>query len=282
MLSGIVLRTVAMARRAPAGLCRAWVVRQGAGDRRHRHVRRAAGRELAREPRAPPSRTCASSAPRSASSWRRPSSASGTRSRRWHAADRDALLWQVATYQAVLRDLQIHGFALILILGVSIARPAALLGVPEIDGRAGPGAPGGCSCCGVLGETALFLMYRFTGRHVLAAALLVPWGMLAGGALSVAAVFRPWRPFPVPDRSAKFVRVAYLWLAILVRAAVAAAGLPGRRSPPVQPRLLRFDPPRDHGRVRVADDHGCRCLRRAHAPAAAIAPALPAWAARSC
>ena len=34
------------------------------------------------------------------------------------------------------------------------------------------------------------------------------------GALSVAAVFRPWRPFPVPDRSAKFVRFAYLWLAV--------------------------------------------------------------------
>ena len=65
---------------------------------------------------------------------------------------------------------------------------------------------------GVVGEVTLFLLYRFTGRHVLAAMLLLPWLSLAGGALSVATVFRPWRPFPRPDRSAKFVRAAYLWL----------------------------------------------------------------------
>jgi len=137
----------------------------------------------------------------------------------WHtlsvmgAADRDALLWQVATYQAVLRDLQIHGFALMLILGVSMRVLPRFYGVPEIDGRRARRA-WWLLLLGVLGETVLFLLYRFTGRHVLAAALLLPWGMLAWGALSVAAVFRPWRPFPVPDRSAKFVRAAYLWLAM--------------------------------------------------------------------
>jgi hypothetical protein len=36
--------------------------------------------------------------------------------------------------------------------------------------------------------------------------------MLGSGALSITAVFRPWRPFPIADRSAKFVRAAYLWL----------------------------------------------------------------------
>ncbi len=137
----------------------------------------------------------------------------------WHtlsvmgAADRDALLWQVATYQAVLRDLQIHGFALMLILGVSMRVLPRFYGVPGIDGRRARRA-WWLLLLGVLGETVLFLLYRFTGRHVLAAALLLPWGMLAWGALSVAVVFRPWRPFPVPDRSAKFVRVAYLWLAM--------------------------------------------------------------------
>jgi hypothetical protein len=136
----------------------------------------------------------------------------------WHtvsamrAADRDALLWQVATYQAVLRDLQIHGFALLLILGVSMRVLPRFYGLPEIDGRKARRA-WWLLVLGVLGESALFLLYRFTGRHVLAAALLVPWGMLAWGALSIAVVFRPWRPFPVPDRSAKFVRFAYLWLA---------------------------------------------------------------------
>jgi hypothetical protein len=135
----------------------------------------------------------------------------------WHslsamrAPDRDALLWQVATYQAVLRDLQIHGFALFMILGVSMRVLPRFFGVPELDERRARRA-WWLLVGGVIGETTLFLLYRFTGLHVLAAALLVPWGMLAWGALSVAAVFRPWRPFPRPDRAAKFVRSAYLWL----------------------------------------------------------------------
>lgn len=137
----------------------------------------------------------------------------------WHtlaamrAGDRDALLWQVATYQAVLRDLQIHGFALFMILGVSMRVLPRFFGLPEIDGRRARRAFW-LLLLAVLGETTLFLAYRFTGRHVLAAALLAPWGMLAWGALSVAAAFRPWRPFPKRDRAAKFVRAAYLWLTI--------------------------------------------------------------------
>jgi hypothetical protein len=136
----------------------------------------------------------------------------------WHtvntmgAVDRQALLWQVATYQAVLRDLQIHGFILFLVLGVSMHILPRFYGVAEVTARRARVA-WWLLAVGVAGEATLFLLYRFTGRHLLAAALLVPWGMLAGGALSVAAVFRPWRPFPRPERSAKFVRAAYLWLA---------------------------------------------------------------------
>jgi hypothetical protein len=137
----------------------------------------------------------------------------------WHtlatmrAGGRDALLWQVATYQAVLRDLQIHGFALFMILGVSIRVLPRFFGLPEVDGRRARRAFW-LLLFAVLGETTLFLLYRFTGLHALAAALLVPWMMLAWGALSIAAAFRPWRPFPTPDRAAKFVRTAYLWLTI--------------------------------------------------------------------
>jgi len=137
----------------------------------------------------------------------------------WHtvsvmrATNRDALLWQVATYQAVLRDVQIHGFAVMLILGVSMRVLPRFYGLPEVDGGRARRA-WWLIVGGVLGEIAVFLLYRFTGRHVLAAALLVPWAMLAWGAVSIAVGFRPWRPFPVRDRSAKFVRFAYLWLAM--------------------------------------------------------------------
>jgi NnrS protein len=137
----------------------------------------------------------------------------------WHttqtmtAASKEALIWQVATYQPVLRDLQIHGFVLFMVLGVSMRILPPFYGVPEVTGRRARRAwalLGG----GVLGEVLLFVLYRFTGRHALAAALLVPWSMLAAGAWLIATAFRPWRPFPKPDRSAKFVRTAYLWLAI--------------------------------------------------------------------
>jgi hypothetical protein len=38
--------------------------------------------------------------------------------------------------------------------------------------------------------------------------------MLAAGALLVVGTWRPWRPFPARDRSAKFVRAALAWLAV--------------------------------------------------------------------
>jgi hypothetical protein len=136
----------------------------------------------------------------------------------WHtvntmiAADRQALLWQVATYQAVLRDLQIHGFVLFMVLGVSIHILPRFYGTAEVTGRRARIA-WSLLLGGVAGEVAFFLLYRFTGHHAFAALLLVPWAMLAVGALTVAAVFRPWRPFARTDRTAKFVRAAYLWLA---------------------------------------------------------------------
>ena len=156
----------------------------------------------------------------------------------WHtvntmgaASDRDALLWYVATYQAVLRDLQIHGFVLFIVLGVSIHLLPRLFGVTEVTRRRAR-ISWGLLLGGVLGEITVFLLYRFTGRHALAALLLVPWLMLAIGGLSIAAVFRPWRSFPRSGRSAKFVRAAYLWLAgsfallLLLPLYQAAVGLP--------------------------------------------------------
>jgi hypothetical protein len=48
------------------------------------------------------------------------------------ATSRDALLWYVATYQAPLRDIQIHGLAMFMILGVSLRMLPALFGVHAI------------------------------------------------------------------------------------------------------------------------------------------------------
>jgi hypothetical protein len=98
-----------------------------------------------------------------------------------------------------------------MVLGVSMSILPRFYGVAEVSTRRARRA-WWLLAAGVAGEAALFLLYRFTGRHAFAAALLLPWASLAAGALAIAAVFRPWRPFPRPDRSTKFVRLAYLWL----------------------------------------------------------------------
>src|SRR5512135_1523348 len=137
----------------------------------------------------------------------------------WHtwntmtARSPDALLWYVATYQSPLRDLQIHGLALFMILGVSIRMLPALYEVPRVaDQRAWRALA--LLVAAVLGEVALFLLSRWTGNPCFAACLPLPWAMLAAGSAMIVLPWRPWRPFPVHDRSAKFVRAAYAWLAL--------------------------------------------------------------------
>jgi Domain of unknown function (DUF1858)/NnrS protein len=137
----------------------------------------------------------------------------------WHtwntmtATGHDELLWYVATFQAPLRDLQIHGLALFMILGVCLRMLPGLFDAPRIKDRRAWTALG-LLLTGVIGETLLFIAYRLTGNHALAAALMAPWLLLAAGILVIALPWRLWRPFTVTDRSGKFVRAAYGWLAI--------------------------------------------------------------------
>lgn len=137
----------------------------------------------------------------------------------WHsyntmtAATREELLWYVATYQAPLRDLQIHGLALFMILGVSIRMVPALFEVPEVPARRAWTAYGLLLAAVVL-EIGLFISYRWTDNHALAAGLLLPWHFLLIGASMVALRWKLWRPLPVADRSGKFIRAAYGWLAV--------------------------------------------------------------------
>jgi hypothetical protein len=137
----------------------------------------------------------------------------------WHmymtmtAPTRERLLWFVATYQAPLRDLQIHGLALFMILGVSLRMLPALFGVPQVSNRRAWWALGILTAA-VAGESILFVIYRWTHNHALAGALMLPWLMLIIGVAMVALPWKLWRPMPDADRSAKFVRAAYVWLAI--------------------------------------------------------------------
>ncbi len=129
------------------------------------------------------------------------------------AADSAQLVWFVATWQAPLRDLQIHGLALFMICGVSLRMLPGLFGLDDVPARRAWWAFG-LLLAGVIGEVSLFLAYRLTGTLGWAVALPVAWLLLATGCGLVALPWRLWRPFPDGDRSEKFIRTAWGWLAI--------------------------------------------------------------------
>jgi len=138
----------------------------------------------------------------------------------WHigqliaAPTRDALLQQVAMFQASLRDIQIHGLGLMMILGVGIRMFPAIFGLPETPDRRGWTALGVLLAAIGL-EVFLLLAYQTTGNRNLAYGMLLPWLMLPVGAGLIVGPWRLWRPLPEPgrsDRSGKFIRVAFAWL----------------------------------------------------------------------
>lgn len=138
----------------------------------------------------------------------------------WHtwttmtAGTRDEMLWYIATYQAPLRDIQIHGLGLMMILGVSSHLLPQLFGVPRTSDRRAWTALALIDAA-VVGEVVVFIWYRWVDDHRVAALLMVPWLMLAVGVAIMAWPWRLWRPLPRPDRrSGKFVRAAYGWLAL--------------------------------------------------------------------
>jgi hypothetical protein len=140
----------------------------------------------------------------------------------WHtamlmrAATREQLLHQIATWQAPLRDVQIHGLALLMILGVGLRLFPALFALPAVSSRRQWLALL-LLLTGIAGEVASFLTYRLSGNHAWAAGLLGAWLLLAIGTGLIVLPWRLWRALPGEarfDRSGKFLRVAFAWLAV--------------------------------------------------------------------
>jgi hypothetical protein len=140
------------------------------------------------------------------------------------ASTKTALLQQVSTWQAPLRDLQIHGFALTLILGVSQRFLHGIYGFPEIPRQRALGVLGPLTI-GVAGEALFFLLFRKTGQPLYAGLM---YTCMVTIAISVVALTRSWwthfwgSPADVPeeiavdraDRSFKFIQAAYAWLVV--------------------------------------------------------------------
>jgi hypothetical protein len=127
------------------------------------------------------------------------------------AVTRAELLNVIATYQAPLRDLQIHGFAMMMILGVGIRMFPALFGLPA-PGRKLVRNSLVLLVVAILGESVFFILMQTTGNYTWAIPLYGSMTLLAG--TSIALTLR-WGLLARPaetDRSTKFVRTAVAWL----------------------------------------------------------------------
>jgi hypothetical protein len=126
------------------------------------------------------------------------------------AANREELLALVGTYQGAIRAMQIHGFALLMILGVSQRVLHHFYGFPAPSRRLSLAALV-CLDLAVTGEIAGLVLMREGGRAW--AGLWYASALLLSG--SVAALLWNWRVFgraAEADRSLKFLRAAYAWL----------------------------------------------------------------------
>jgi hypothetical protein len=135
------------------------------------------------------------------------------------AASGDALVQLVATWQPPLRDVQIHGFALLMILGVSqrafhhfygfgLPNPRLSLFLLPVLNLA------------VIGESAGLVLMRQSG-HAWAALWYLSVIVLAVATVVLVGSWRIFSPPQDSDRSLKFLRTAYVWLFISLAMLVA-------------------------------------------------------------
>ncbi|HEX7447147.1 MAG TPA: DUF1858 domain-containing protein [Pirellulales bacterium] len=152
------------------------------------------------------------------------------------------LVGLVSTWQAPLRDMQIHGFALLIILGVSQRLFHHFYGLPIANSR--------LSLCilavlnaAVVGEV-VGLMQMKTAGHAWAALWYGSVLALAGATAVLVKSWRIFSPAEDGDRSLKFLRAAYVWLFIsltmLVALPVYQYGLLGALAPESAAARLGF------------------------------------------
>ncbi len=137
----------------------------------------------------------------------------------WHAwntmtaESKGEMLYYVQAYQPLLRGLQVHGMAVLMVLGVSQRFLPAAFGARPIR----PRRAWLCLAlllAGVVGEAICFLGHGLTGHHAWAGAVMLPWALFAAGAVTLVWPWRLWRPLPVSHRSTKFFRAGYAWFGI--------------------------------------------------------------------
>lgn len=124
----------------------------------------------------------------------------------------EELLRRIAAYQASLRELQVHGFILLMILGVSQRFFHHFYGFPPPNPRRSARALPLLNLA-VAAEAAGILLMREV-HHVFAALWYGGVLLLAGTVLWLVLPWRIFQPTAEGDRSLKFLRAGYVWLGV--------------------------------------------------------------------
>lgn len=123
-----------------------------------------------------------------------------------NATHEKSLFAFVATYQAPLRDLQIHGGALFILLGITIAFFPNFYGVNPLSEKKGWIAAL-LLAFGLITEILFFLLYRLLDLPRMAALLEISWLSLFAGCTLIIHSMRLFR-----QHKDYFITAAFLWL----------------------------------------------------------------------
>ncbi len=116
-------------------------------------------------------------------------------------------------FREPLRAMQVHGLALSVSLGLSLALLPRSFSLPAVSERRAWWALDLITTA-VLAEVLLSMALEATGNAIFLVGLWVSWLMLAAGAGLPIWTWRPWRAIPGSGVCGRFVRGAFAWLAL--------------------------------------------------------------------
>ncbi len=137
----------------------------------------------------------------------------------WHVArlvsapSREQVVAQVATYQAALRDMQIHGVAMLMIFGVALRLFPTVFGFSEPNQRWFRALFWPLNL-GIASESLALVVFMQTHKPLWAGLAGLGAVLVGFGALGLATSLRLFAPTASYDRSHKFFRASHLWLAV--------------------------------------------------------------------
>lgn len=129
------------------------------------------------------------------------------------ATSRELLLHQIQTWQPPLRDLEIHGFLLFTLVGISLKILPQSLGVCEISPRRASRIFW-LLILVLTSEILFYLAYKYLKAHAWAAGLLLPWMLLLTVTVMLTSTWKLWSQGVNASAFTRHVRVAYGWLLI--------------------------------------------------------------------